>query len=139
MTGESSSIVLIDTSVWIEVLSTRHSNAPLRQRVSQLVAARQAATTGPVRLELLQGSRSQQEWDLLEDTLRGLHYLAVAEETWTNPARLSSQLARLGLTFPTPDLLIAAVAIAENAVLLHRDRHFDLMAAHVPLKVESAV
>jgi len=75
----------------------------------------------------------------LEDTLGGLHYLAVAEETWTNTARLSSQLARLGLTFPTPDLLIAAVAIAENAVLLHRDRHFDLMAAHVPLKVESAV
>ncbi|MBI4311310.1 MAG: PIN domain-containing protein [Chloroflexi bacterium] len=139
MNGKSNNTVLIDTSVWIEVLSTRRSNAPLGQRVRQLVLADQAATTGPVRLELLRGSRTQQEWEQFDDVLEGLRYLVVADETWTSAARLGSQLARLGLTLPIPDLLIAAVAIDENATLLHRDRHFDLMAAHVPLKVESAL
>jgi predicted nucleic acid-binding protein len=37
------------------------------------------------------------------------------------------------------DLLIATVAMAYGATLVHRDRDFDLVAKHVPLVVESHV
>jgi predicted nucleic acid-binding protein len=49
------------------------------------------------------------------------------------------ELRGSGVTVPLMDVLIAAVAISSGAVLVHRDRHFDLIAEHAPLHVESYV
>ena len=47
------------------------------------------------------------------------------------------QLRRQGVSVPFTDLLIAAVAVKGALVLLHRDRHFDRIAAQLPVQVES--
>ena len=44
-----------------------------------------------------------------------------------------------GVNVPYTDILIAASAIKEKAVLLHADSHFDTIAKHSELKVESLV
>jgi predicted nucleic acid-binding protein len=44
-----------------------------------------------------------------------------------------------GITVASIGLLIAAVAIAHSATLLHRDSDFDLIANHISLTVESYV
>ncbi len=55
------------------------------------------------------------------------------------PGNEAEALRRRGVTVPFTDLLVAAVAAGAEAVLVHRDRHFDSIAAHVGLKVESHV
>lgn len=130
---------LVDTSVWLEVLPPGRGSDALRRRVDELLAADLVATTGMVRLELLGGARSQEEWDRLRDLLGALHPLPVAEERWDEAARLGYDLRRQGIAVPFTDLLIAAVALEAGATLLHRDRRFDRMAAHTPLRVESYV
>jgi predicted nucleic acid-binding protein len=109
----------------------------LRDRVDELLAADRVAITGIVRLELLGAARNDQEWDQLNDHVSALHQLPVEDETWQEAARIGFQLRRQGVAVPYTDLIIGAVAIKTNSVLLHRDRHFDMIAQSVPLQVES--
>jgi predicted nucleic acid-binding protein len=130
-------LFLIDTSVWIEVLPGRRANDALRRRVDALLAADRVAVTGMVRLELLGGARTQADWRRLDDLLSALHQLPTDDPHWDDAAQMAFQLRRGGVTVPSTDLLIAAVSARAGAVLLHRDHHFDLMAAHLPITVES--
>jgi len=131
-----SSLYLVDTSVWLEVLPARGSSE-LRQHVDALLAADVVATTGMVRLELLGGARTEIEYRRLGELLSALHALPLDEERCDEAARLGFQLRHRGITVPFTDLLIAAVTIQAGAIMVHRDRHFDLMADHLPLDVES--
>lgn len=132
-------LCLIDTSIWIEVLPPGRARQDLRERVRSLVAARQGLTTGMVRCELLRGARNEAEYRDLADALDALPVLPMEEETWRRAARLGYELRRRGLTIPSTDLLIAAAAIQADAVLIHRDHHFDTIASHHPLRVESYI
>ena len=134
-----SSLYLLDTSVWLDVLPPGGTNPNLRDRVDALLNADRVATTEMVKLELLGGARTEQEWDRLKDYLSALHQLPLEQETWQEAAQMGFQLRRRGVTVPSTDLLIGAVAVKSDAVLLHRDRHFDLMSQHLPLVVESYV
>ena len=132
---------LIDTSVWIEVFLPRRSavSPALIERVEELMADNRAALTGVVRFELLGGARGEAEFARLEAALEGLPGIPMDEESWSEAARLSFFLRRVGLTIPPPDLMIASVALQADAPVLHRDRHFDAIAAHTSLRVESYV
>lgn len=130
-------LCLIDTSVWIEVFPPRRaSSQTLVQHVEALIQSRRAATTGMVRLELLAGARTLPEYRELEDALIGLPTLPIEEHLWDEACKLSFQFKRVGVTVPISDLVITTIAIHANATVLHRDRHFDMIAAHTPLRVE---
>lgn len=130
---------LVDTSVWLEVLPAGTGDTPLRRRIDELLAADVVATTGMVRLELLGGARTAEEWARPGEMLSALHYVSVEDSHWKAAAELGFHARRSGLTVPFTDLLIGAVAISVDAILVHRDRHFDLLATQSSLKVESHV
>ncbi len=132
-------LYLVDTSVWIEVLPSNRPTTPLRERIDGLLAADLVATTGVVRLELLGGARGETEYRKLDGLLSALHQLKIAEERWDEAAQLAFRLRHQGISVPFTDLLISAVTAHNGAILLHRDRHFDVMAGHTPLVVESHV
>lgn len=134
-----SELFLLDTSVWLEVLPPGRGNPQLRERIDGLLAGDLVATTDMVRLELLGGARSQDEWGKLDEFLSALHLLPITDEHWQEAALMGFQLRRQGVTVPFTDLLIGAVAMKADATLVHRDRHFDLIASSLPLKVESYV
>ena len=130
-------LFVLDTSIWLEVLPAGRGTPQLRNRVDALLSADLVATTGMIRLELLGGVRSQEEWTRLSEMLSALHNLPVVEEDWEGAASTSFRLRREGITIPFTDLLIGEVTLRSEAVLIHRDRHFDLLATSVPLQVES--
>ena len=130
---------LIDTSIWLDVLPSGGGDEQLRQRIDELLAADVVATTGMVRLELQGGARTAGEWSRLGELLSALHYLSIDDAHWEDVAQLGFQVRKSGVTVPFTDLLIGAVALRAEAVLVHRDRHFDLLAAHTPIRVESHV
>src|ERR687895_143661 len=117
-------LFLVDTSIWLEVLPPGRGSQELRERIDGLLAGDLVATMGMVRLELLRGTHSQEEWEKLNERLSALHLLPVTEEHWQEAARMGFQLRRQGITVPFTDLLIGAVAMKANAVLVHRDHHF---------------
>lgn len=128
--------MLIDTSAWILALRPDGS-ASARREVEQSLSTSQAATTGLIMLELLSGARSEREFRELKEELTALSQLEMTSAVWERAFRLGYQLRRQGLTLPTVDVLIAALALEYGCVLLHADRHFEQFAPHHPLRTKS--
>ena len=128
-------MILVDTSVWIEVL---------RDRQGDVVESFRKKTYGEIlvlsrftQLELLQGAKSGDEWKLLEKYLSTQLYLEATEKTWSDAARIFFELRRKGITVRSSiDCCIAQVALENGALLLHKDADFDRIASIRPLRSE---
>jgi predicted nucleic acid-binding protein len=120
-------VILVDTSVWIEVL---------RDRTGRRSAAVEAALDGEEtvlsrfhQLELLQGALDEREWNLLHEYLGVQQYLEFSPASWADAARIFFDLRRRGKTVRSPiDCCIAQLAIDHDVLLLHRDRDFEVIA-----------
>jgi len=128
--------VIVDTSAWIEFFRPQGS-APLREAIKLLISESRILLPGIIRTEILRGTKSREEYDMLDDLLKGLTYLPVAEDFWGRLSQFSFDLLRKGLTIPLTDTYIALIAMENNARILHCDKHFDLIAQERRLKIES--
>ena len=134
----SNNLVLIDTSVWI--LALRKSPSPVvKDEVEHLLAENRVAITPMIRLELLGGTRSVDEFNRLKSRLDALHQIPANEANWEVATQLSFKLRQKGKVVPYTDILIGAAAIITSCLLLHADRHFDLMAEDTDLNVRSLI
>ena len=55
---------------------------------------------------------------------------------WQRACKLGYTLRNEGISVPLTDTLIASVALENNALLLHNDRHYEMIASITPLKHE---
>jgi hypothetical protein len=116
-------LYLADTSAW-------HRSGQAEARWESLLEREALALCAPVRLELLYSARGPADYRALTVDLGYLPTLPLDARAETLAARTQAALAqRSQHRGPSPlDLLVAAVAEANDAVLLHYDRHFDLIA-----------
>jgi len=126
-------LYLIDTSAWIPALR-KGGERKVIEEVSAILQDDLAATCPVIALELLSGVSSGSHFEELRADLNALHKIRITDETWSAACRLGFELRRKGLTAPSTDVLIASAAITAGCVLLHRDKHFDLIAKHSALK-----
>lgn len=125
-------MILIDTSIWISLLSKRPSRVIPAEKLPFL------ATCPPIVQEVLQGVRDPSAHRNLRS---GLHALTI----FCDPMPLeifeeASQIYRDGRTQgftvrSSIDCLIAAVALRHDLLVWHQDRDFDLIARYRPLRV----
>ncbi len=127
---------LLDTSAWVLALRRQPSGAAI-DRIDGLLEMDLVGVTPPVRTELLSGTKTDAEYSRLSERLDALVEFPVDDVVWQTAARLGFDLRRKGVTIPHIDLLIAAVAIAAEALLIHADGDFDLIAEHADLRAES--
>jgi len=130
-------VILVDTSAWIELLrATGHpAHVTLRHHLERRSPI---ATTEPIIMELLAGTRTRREHLRVRArlvalpllTLRGLADFESAAALYRACRDKGAAVRKL------TDCLIAAVAIRENATLLHNDRDFELLARHTRLRTE---
>ena len=128
-------MVLVDTSVWVEVLRDRRGNCvkAFRERVSSDVCVLSRFT----QLELLQGAKDEGEWKKLDSYLSTQYYLEASEFTWREAARIYFELRRQGVTINSPiDCCVAQIALEYRVILLHRDSDFEKVARVRPLAAE---
>ena len=126
--------VIIDTSAWIESFRPR-SDKEFGSLVRNLILNGRVLMPGIIKTELLRGTKNKTEYSRLDDLLKGLEYLPVPNEFWEKLSLFSFGLFRKGITVPLTDTYIAFLCIEKEALLLHRDKHFDMIAQQFPLKV----
>ena len=131
MTNE---LIIIDTSVWIHFL--RGSGVQFQERLVPLIMADRLATISVIIMEILIGAKSQKEYDKLSKDLASVRCFDVSAKVWQRACKLGYTLRHKGINAPLTDTLIAAVAQEYNALLLHDDRHYEMIAAITPLKHE---
>ena len=122
--------VLVDTSAWIA--SFRAEGDPqLQEILKQKIAAGLAATAPVIILELVQGCRTIKERELLRGQLESLENFHLDAPVWERAYSLAFDLRKEGLTIPTVDVMIIAIALENDCDLLQYDKHFSLAARHV--------
>ncbi|HVX17877.1 MAG TPA: PIN domain nuclease [Acidimicrobiales bacterium] len=126
-------MILIDTSAWIEFL--RDTGSPVCQRVDQLLGE-SIACTDTVRMEVLAGARDEGQLQQLTRLLARAEMLATEPVHYDAAAQMYRTCRHNGET-PRKliDCLIAAVAVANGAPVLHQDADFDTLARHTSLTV----
>jgi predicted nucleic acid-binding protein len=126
--------VIIDTSAWIESFRSQSDKAFICL-VKDLILKGRVLVPGIIKTELLRGTKSKKEYNQLNDLLKGPEYLPVPEDFWEKLSWFSFRLFRKGVAVPLTDTYIALLGIENNASILHRDKHFDLIAEKAPLKI----
>ena len=115
-------MVIADTSVWIPFFKRVDSNE--KRILDLLVDAGEIAMVGVVLAEVLQGARSVDERNLLEETLLALPYFEARQRTWVRVGQISSELLRKGITLSMSDLVIAALALEHDCAVYSLDDDF---------------
>lgn len=126
-------MVLVDTSVWIEVF-----RQPARVTLEAVVDFDDVVTCLPVVQEVLQGFRDEAAFTRAREAMGALPTVEspLRAEVFHQAADLYRAARRAGLTIRSGvDCLIAACAIRHQLDVLHRDRDYDTLARVSPLRV----
>lgn len=123
--------ILVDTSAWIGCFR-KTGNDELQDFMRQALAEDRVVTCPVVIMELLQGCKSDKEFEKLKSFLEILPSCDFDSNTWTMAYEIGFFLRRRGLTLPTIDIMLAALAKKNSLHLLHNDRHFEQMQNVVP-------
>ena len=125
--------ILIDTSVWVDLL--RDQTGSIASSVRTIVGDAEIALTRFNQLELLQGASDERDWALLSEYLEVQEYLEANASTWRNAARIYFELRRRGMTVRSLiDCCIAQIALEHRVMLLHKDHDFETIAKMRPLQ-----
>ena len=125
-------MILVDTSVWIEVLRARNpfdleSVAPFEDVVICL----------PVLQEVLQGIRDERAFRLAREAMNAIPALEapLSQAVVLEAIDLYRAARRQGITIRSSvDCIIAAIAVRHDALVLHRDRDYAALARFAPLR-----
>ena len=127
--------VLVDSSVWIDL--TRGKSSPHVKCLRDLIVDKRVLLGDLVLLEVLQGFRSDREFEQVRDSLLAFESRSLGgSEIALLAADYYRSLRAKGITVrKSIDMLIGAYCIKNNIALLHNDRDFDPLEQHLGLKV----
>jgi predicted nucleic acid-binding protein len=119
-------VVLVDTSVWIEVF-----RRPSRVTLATVADLEEIVTCLPVIQEVLQGFREERAFRLARDALFAFPIVEspLRSEVFEEAIHLYRAARRAGLTIRSGvDCVIAACALRHGLTLAHHDRDFGAIA-----------
>jgi len=119
-------MVLVDTSVLIDVLKNKRTTQA--KKFDEIIENNiPYGICNYVYQELLQGVRSENQWQLLKNYLdtQRFYELKNGRESYAAAAKLFFRCQRAGVTIrKTIDVLISQIALENNLRLLHNDSDF---------------
>lgn len=129
-------MIVVDTSVWIDVLNNTES-AQASRCTELLEDGAPLALTDVVFAEILQGFRNDREARRVEKHLRAFPVLRLEDlDDFALAAELHRMARRAGVTVrKTLDCLIAAPCVRDGVPILHADDDFDRLASCTDLEV----
>ncbi|HEV3472099.1 MAG TPA: PIN domain nuclease [Actinomycetota bacterium] len=129
-------MIVVDTSVWIDVLNDVGS-AKASRCAELLEDGAPLALTDVIFAEILQGFRHERDARRVEKHLRAFPILRLEDlGDFALAAQLHRKARRAGMTIrKTLDCLIAAPCVRDGVPILHADEDFDRLASCTDLTV----
>ncbi len=119
-------MVLVDTSIWIEIF-----RKPSRLRLDEVANFQDIVTALPIIQEVLQGFRDERAFRVAREAMLALPRIEspLPEGIYLDAAELYRSARKAGLTIrSSADCLIAACAIRHHLPIAHIDRDYDHLA-----------
>lgn len=127
-------MILVDSSVWIHWFAnyTNQHTAKLAKLDPMAIIVADLVVT-----EVLQGARTEASARQIEDLLSAFGILTICSPSIAIKSAENYRILRKrGITIrKTIDLIIGTFCIETGYSLLHADRDFDVMAAHLGLRL----
>lgn len=117
------SLVLIDTSVWIEAFR-RDGDTDVRSSVEALIHDSRAAWCDIILTELWNGAKGAHEIKVIMEYEKVIPRLIVDKSTWHLSHLLARECRAKGYTVPAVDILVASCAFRYKVDLFAKDKHF---------------
>ena len=127
-------MILIDTSVWVDLLRGNGRGPELAGMLRSQVPL---AATEPILMELLAGTRNENEYASVRRLGTSVGWIPVDPATdFDSSAQIYGHCRRNGIT-PRGliDTLIVAIALRAECSLMTSDRDFTAMGTLVPLEL----
>jgi hypothetical protein len=124
-------LILVDTSIWIELLNGRLQSAISKDHLLEV------RSCGPVLQEVLQGLREGFESSDFREAILAIPLLndPLEQRTFLFAADIYRHGRRKGFTVrSSTDCLIAAIAIENDVTVWHRDRDFETISRYTTLR-----
>jgi len=123
-------LYVIDTSVWARV----GVSATVRQALAERASTGVLAMAPPIALEVGYSARNGEEWDAVHQAFADIVVLPMSGRTYEFARDLQRSLWHQGLVRAVgcTDLFFAAVAIENDATVLHYDRDYEHIARVKP-------
>lgn len=125
------SVVVVDTSSWIEYFKSGRNEAQIEDALSE----GRVAVPSLVVAELLSGRMTPSKRKSLTSFLSELSIEGTSFDHWCRVGDLRSKLAQNGISISTPDCHIAQVSIELGAQLLTEDKIFPVIKNKIGLKI----
>lgn len=123
-------MILVDTSVWIDGFHGGKS----KEILSHLIDLREICINDLILAELLPSIRIRKETEL--ERLLNLLPKSRMQIDWSGIVDIQTENLKRGINkVGIPDIMIAQNAIQNEVKLYSLDRHFELMAKHLPLNL----
>jgi len=113
--------IIVDTSIWIEYFNNNNIVNFIEERIMEDCLFMK----GPIVTELLQGLKTEKEYEKLKNSIDAIPYLEITLENWKKAGNISNKLRRKGIKIPLTDIIISAVAISNDAKVYSLDKHFE--------------
>ena len=130
-------MVLVDTSVWVEVF-----RRPSRLSLGVVADIEEVVTCLPVVQEVLQGFRDERAFRTAREAMWAFPIVEspLSSEIFEEAVRLYRAARRAGLTVRSGvDCLIAACAVRHGLTVAHHDRDFESIAEICPLQTREVL
>ena len=128
--------IIFDTSVWIELIQRKNTEKALLLR-EYILGNKPIWLTPTIVQEVLQGSRNNQEFERLKNSLLGYRCLMInSVDAAIKAAQLYSSLRQKDVTIRKPnDCLIAIYALHFDIEICHNDIDFNLIDQNSSLNI----
>ena len=124
--------VLVDTSVWSDVLRSKNSTM-LSQQLSELIIEGRVEIIGPIRQEILSGIKSESQFEKLKEYLEVFPDISLSSSDHVLAAQFFNICRGKGIQGSHIDFLICAVAKNHQLAILSLDKDFILYKTVLPI------
>jgi hypothetical protein len=114
--------VIADSCIWIEFFRTKSETS---NRLKSLIANHLVVGTGIILAELLQGSKTSKEQEIVIDIFNTIEYIEITKALWIESGNLANELRAQGKSIPLSDIIIACCAREHQMQIFTIDRHFN--------------
>lgn len=127
-------MVIVDTSIWIDFFQN-HESVYQEKLESLIKDNNRAAICGIILQEILQGIKDNQSYEAVKQKLIILPFINTDKEIYLHASSLYKTLRNKGITIPSVDVTIAAIAIKNKIPIFTDDKHFKIIQKYSELKL----
>jgi len=125
--------VLVDTAIWSLVLRRKQPDAAIWSELTPLIQDDRVAIIGPVRQELLSGSKDRANFERLRNYLRDFADTEIVTADYEEAATFYNECQRHGIQGSHIDFLICAVAVRNGFSIFTTNGDFAQYAPFLPI------